>query len=87
MGNNNNNNIIKGHKMATPITKTSGIDNWYSDIPGTVEVWYRGHKVYVEHKTARILNISGETIDLVYTKIPKGSQALKMAIAIALDYK
>ena len=63
--------------MASPITKNSGIDNWWSEIPNTIEVWHYSKKCFIEHKTGRIVKDTG---------VPKNSQAFKIAMQIAKEY-
>lgn len=64
--------------MASPITKRSGIDNFWPEIAGTVEVWYFSKKCFIKHRTGEVLNNTG---------VPTNSQAYKMAMEIALSYK
>lgn len=62
----------------TSVSKTSYIDNWYSERPGTIEVGYRGRKAFVSVFTGQILDNYG---------VPTNSRALKLAIKIACGGK
>lgn len=63
--------------MASLITKKSGIDNFWPEIPNTIEVWYFSKKCWIEHKTGKIVKNTG---------VPVNSQAFKIAMQIAQEY-
>lgn len=63
----------------TPITKTTYIDNWESEIPNTVEIGIGNKKVFIKHKT-------GEVINKCNIKNIEKYQAYKLGRKIALGY-
>ena len=64
----------------TPVTKTTYIDNWSSEIPNTVEIGVGKKRAFVEHKTGRLINRDNISRIEQY-------QAYKIGKQIALDYK
>ena len=64
--------------MASPITKRTGVDNFDSAIPGTVEVWYFSKKCWIEHKTGKVVKNEG---------VPENAQAFKVGVEIAKEMR
>ena len=50
--------------MASPVTKDSYVDNWYSEKEGYVEVGYKGKKAFIEKGSLEILNPDNIPLDI-----------------------
>lgn len=64
----------------SPVTKTTYIDNFDSEIEGTIEIGIGKKKAFIEHNTGKIINRDN---------IPKLEtyQAFKLALQITENYK
>ena len=64
----------------SPVTKNTYIDNWNSEIEGTVEIGVGKKKAFVEHRTCKIIN--RDNISKLETY-----QAFRLALHIAKLHK
>ena len=64
----------------SPVTKTTYVDNWNSEIEDTVEIGIGKKKAFIKHKTCKIINRDN---------IPKLEtyQAFRLALHIAKIHK
>lgn len=51
------------------VTKTTYVDNWNSEIEGTVEIGIGKKKTFIEHRTCKIIN--RDNMAKIHTKIHK----------------